>query len=114
VADWAYYPQNDARWEQDTPPTLVSKLSDAKTVRRQKHANAPETWDEEYWFTKADHDTAKAIYVSKGRVTAFTKLSFDVGGTPTTERSVYFASPWSVTRAGDDWFQVSLTFERAY
>jgi hypothetical protein len=114
MADWAYYPQYDARWDLDTPPTLVTRLSDGKSIRRQKHANAPQTWQEEYWFRKTVHDTAKAIFVAKGRLTSFTKLSFDVGGTPTQEQTVYFAGPWSPQRSGDDLFVVTLTFERAY
>jgi len=114
MADWAYQPQYDSRWDLDTPPTLVTPLSDGKSIRRQKHANAPQTWQEEYWFTGAEHDAALAIFKAKGRLTAFTKLSWDVAGTPTQESSTYFASAWGNSRTGLDWFTVTLTFERAY
>jgi len=114
MAEWTYAPQFDSSWEESAPPTLVTVLSDGKTIRRQKHTNAPQTWTEEYWFTKAQHDTAKTFFETKYLLTSFTKFSWDVGATPSTERSVYFASPWNVTRTGDDWFTVVLTFERAY
>lgn len=114
MADWANLPAFDSRWAEAPPPTLVTRLTDAKTIRRQVHSNAPQTWEEEYEFTGAEHDTAHTFYQSKYLLTSFTKLSFDVHGTPTQERSVFFASPWDVTRAGPDFYIVRLTFERAY
>jgi hypothetical protein len=113
MADWAYQPQYDARWQGTLPPTLVSKLSDGKTIRRQKHTATGKTWDEEYWFTGAEHDAAYAIFIAKGRLLSFTKLSWDIYGTPAQERTVYFASDWQVARSGLDFFTVSLTFELA-
>lgn len=113
MADWAYKPRYDARWDLPLPPTLITRLPGNKSIRRQQHPSALQTWDEEYWFNPTDHDTAKAIFLAKGALTAFTKLSWDVGGTPTQERSVYFASAWRVGRGGDALYQVSLAFELA-
>lgn len=114
MADWIYAPRFDSRWDEGPPPTLKTVLADGKAIMRQKHANAPETWDEEYDFDGTEHDAAHTFYKSKYALTAFTKVSYDVAGTPSTERSVRFTSSWSVTRAGQDWFVVRLTFERAY
>lgn len=113
MADWPYQPNYDARWDNPGPPTLITRLADGSSSRRQKHANAIKTWEEEYDFDATDHDAAYAIFLAKGFITAFTKLSWDVGGTPAQERSVYFASGWSVTRSGNSRFAVSLSFELA-
>ena len=114
MADWTFAPEIDASAEWGPPPTLQTTLSDGKVISRQKHANAPETWEEEFKLSGSEFDTAKAFYESKGLITSFTKLSYDLFGTPTTERTVRFASPFAWTRAGEDYFIVRLTFTRHY
>jgi hypothetical protein len=115
VADWTYAPIiDDAAVESGPPVTLQTKLDDGKVISRIKHANIPERWTETYQFDGTTFDTAKAFYDARGIVTSFTKLSWDVYGTPTQERTVRFASPWSWQRSGQNFFTVSLTFERHY
>jgi transposase len=114
MATWAFYPVIDSRWEQDAPPTNITRLSDGKSIRRQLHSNAPERWHEIYVFSATDHDTAFAIYTANYKLNAISRLSFDKGGTPLQEQNAYFDSPWQVTRRGNDWFEVALDWERAY
>jgi hypothetical protein len=114
MADWTYQPDYDQEVSDDSPPTLQTKLDDGKVISRVKHTNAPEDWTETYSLSGAQFDTAKAFYDSHGRATAFTKVSYDVYGTPAQERTVRFDGPWTWTRTGDDWFTVTLKFTRHY
>jgi hypothetical protein len=114
MADWTYDPQFDASAESGPAPTLQTRMDDGKVISRVKHTNIPETWTETYWLTGAQFDTAKAFYDARGISTAFTKLGYDLYGTPTQERTVRFAGPWAWVRSGPDWFTVSLTFTRHY
>lgn len=115
MADWSYTPRWQSSIEFAPPATLVSTLSDATEIRRQKHSNAPETWTEEYWFSGSEFDAAKTFYDGKGLLTSFTKVSYDVHGTPTQERTVRFAGPFTLSsREGPDWYVVQLVFARVY
>jgi len=114
MADWAYQPQYSASVEDSPPPTLQTVLTDLKVISRVKGSNAPEIWSEEYWFTGTEFDAAKAFYDARGLATSFTKLSWDVYGTPTTEKTVRFASPFSWTREGQSFFVVTLRFTRHF
>jgi len=114
MADWTYAPNIDQEVSAGPSPTLQTVLDDGKVLSRVKHANAPEAWSEEYWFTGAEFDTAKAFYDARGVSTSFTKVSYDLYGTPTQERTVRFAGPWAWKRSGEDFFVVTLTFTRHY
>jgi hypothetical protein len=114
MADWTYAPQYDAGGEQEPPPTLQTKLSDKKVISRVKAAPADESWSEEFWLHGTEYDAAKAFYEARGVATPFTKLSYDLAGTPTTERSVRFDGPFSWRRSGPDLFIVTLRFVRNY
>lgn len=114
MADWAYAPRFDAEIAFDPPPTLVTKLEDGKVVVRQKHSNADETWTEIYDFTGTEFDAARTFFATYGNLTSFTKVSYDIAGTPSQERTVRFAGPFKLTRSGQDWFTVEITFVRHY
>jgi hypothetical protein len=114
MADWAYLPNYEATVTAPPPVTLQTVLEDQKVISRVKSLNALERWGEVYSFTKVDHDVAKAFFDAHGIATSFTKQSFDVGGTPTQERTVRFDGPWEITRVGDDWIDVALTFVRHF
>lgn len=113
MADWTYAPAYDARWTDPGPPTLKTILDDGKAIVRQKHTNTLKTWEEEYDFDGTEFDAAYTFFKTKYMLTAFTKLSYDIAGTPTQDRSVRFTS-WDVSRPGQDWFKVRITFEQAY
>jgi len=114
MADWAYSPDFDQRVEYGPNPTLQTKLDDGKVISRVKHSNLPEEWSEIYSFTGAQFDTAKAFYDARGIATSFTKISWDIYGTPAQERTVRFAGPWAWERSGPDYFTVTLKFTRHY
>ena len=114
MADWVYAPRYDARWEEEPPPTLITKLSDGKRIGRQENPSATLRWEEVYDFTGAEHDAAHAFYKARYLLTSFMKLSYTEAGTPTDEEAVYYDSAWRVVRAGEDWFIVSLAFEQAH
>jgi hypothetical protein len=114
MADWTYSPNFDQQVDSGPPVTLQTKLDDQKVISRVKSTNAPEDWSEVYAFTGAQFDTAKAFYDARGIATPFTKLSWDVAGTPAQERTVRFAGPWSWVRSGPDYFTVTLKFTRHF
>jgi hypothetical protein len=114
MADWPYAPQYGASVSAGPPPTAQTVLDDGKVISRVKNVNIPEGWSEEYWFTGAEFDAAYAFYLSKGIAIAFTKVSYDLYGTPTQERTVRFAGSWQWQRSGLDFFTVTLTFARHY
>jgi hypothetical protein len=114
MADWTYAPNYDLHVEYGPPETLQTTLDDGKVISRVKHSNAPQDWSEVYSFTGAQFDTAKAFYTTKGIATSFTKLGYDVYGTPTWEQTVRFDGPWSWTQAGPNMFFVTLKFTRHY
>lgn len=114
MADWTYAPEMDASVSWGPAPTLITRLDDGKEIVREKHTNQPEEWTEEYKFDGAEFDAAKTFYDSKRNSTTFTKLSYDIYGTPTTERNVRFSGPFEWSRAGDAYFIVRLTFRRIY
>lgn len=116
MADFAFAPEivPPQSVQYGPPPTLLTVLEDGKAVARQKHANMPELWSETFKLVGSEFDSLKTFYDLKGLLTTFTKLSYDVHGTPTTERTVRFAGPLEWQRAGQDYYIVTLTFERVY
>jgi hypothetical protein len=114
MADWTFAPQFAMQQASGPPPTLQTVLDDGKVISRVKHTNSPETWTEEYLLTGAEFDTAKAFYDTKGVATSFTKVAYDVHGSPTTERTVRFNSSWSWQKLAPNVYKVSLVFVRHY
>ena len=114
MADWTYAPKMEVSISSGPPPTLQTTLDDGKVLSRVKHTNAPEDWSEEYWFTGAQFDTAKAFYDARGTATSFTKLSYDIYGTAATERTVRFDGPWQWQQVGPQAYIVTLKFTRHY
>lgn len=114
MADFVLVPEFDAQIEGSPPPTLQTRLSDGKVISRVKHSNAERVWREQFKLTGAEFDAFVTFFDSKGVATAFTKLSYDVYGTPTQERTVRFAGPWQLVRAGLDFFIVDVAFVRHF
>lgn len=114
MADWTYAPRFDVNVTAAPPLTLQTTLDDGKVMSRVKHTNKPEDWAEEYWFDGPTFDTAKAFYDARGISTSFTKLGYDVYGTPTQERTVRFDGPWQWIQVGPRTYQVTLKFTRHY
>lgn len=114
MADWTYSPHYDQRIESGPPPTLQTKLDDGKVISRVKHPSAPEDWTEEYWFSGSQFDAAKAFFDARGVATSFTKVSYDLAGTPAFEATVRFDGPFAWQRSGQDLFVVTLKFTRHF
>ena len=110
MADWAYVPNYSHRLSVVPPPTLISRFEDGKELRRQKHATFLRELEEDYTFTGSERDAVQTFYEGKGLLTTFTKLGYDVFGTPSHEITVRFDGPLEFTTDGFGVYNATIRF----